>query len=204
MSSRPLVHVVDDNEEIRRSLGLLLQSVAIGTQTHASADAFIEAMNASPRQGDAVLLDVRLPGISGISLLERLRRDHPEIPVIMISGYGDIEMAVHAMKLGAVDFITKPFSSQTLLERLQAALRQARAPAAGISTSDALQRLASLTPRERQVFERIVAGDANRDIAEALDISIRTVESHRAKVMDKTRSKTLVDLVLLSVAASNP
>jgi FixJ family two-component response regulator len=204
MSSRPLVHVVDDNEEIRRSLGLLLQSVAIGTQTHASADAFIEAMNASPRQGDAVLLDVRLPGISGISLLERLRRDHPEIPVIMISGYGDIEMAVRAMKLGAVDFITKPFSSQTLLERLQAALRQARAPAAGISTSDALQRLASLTPRERQVFERIVAGDANRDIAEALDISIRTVESHRAKVMDKTRSKTLVDLVLLSVAASNP
>jgi two-component system response regulator FixJ len=204
MSNRPLVHVVDDNEEIRRSLGLLLQSVAIGTQTHASADAFIEAMNASPRQGDAVLLDVRLPGISGISLLERLRRDHPEIPVIMISGYGDIDMAVHAMKLGAVDFITKPFSSQTLLERLQAALRQGRAPAAGISTSDALQRLASLTPRERQVFERIVAGDANRDIAEALDISIRTVESHRAKVMDKTRSKTLVDLVLLSVAASAP
>jgi two-component system response regulator FixJ len=150
------------------------------------------------------LLDVRLPGISGISLLERLRRDHPEIPVIMISGYGDIDMAVHAMKLGAVDFITKPFSSQTLLERLQAALRQGRAPAAGISTSDALQRLASLTPRERQVFERIVVGDANRDIAEALDISIRTVESHRAKVMDKTRSKTLVDLVLLSVAASAP
>jgi two-component system response regulator FixJ len=204
MSERPLVHVVDDNEEIRRSLAALLRSVAIETKTHADADALIEAMNASPKPGDAIVLDVRLPGISGISLLERLRRDHPGIPVIMITGYGDVDMAVHTMKLGAVDFITKPFSGQVLLERLQTVLRRSRATAVGISTSEALQRLASLSARERQVFDRIVAGDANRAIAETLGISVRTVESHRAKVMEKTGARTLVELVLLSVAAGGP
>jgi len=204
MSERPLVHVVDDNEEIRRSLAALLRSVAIETKTHADADALIEAMNASPEPGDAIVLDVRLPGISGISLLERLRRDHPGIPVIMITGYGDVDMAVHTMKLGAVDFITKPFSGQVLLERLQTVLRRSRATAVGISTSEALQRLASLSARERQVFDRIVAGDANRAIAETLGISVRTVESHRAKVMEKTGARTLVELVLLSVAAGGP
>ncbi len=202
MITRPLVHVVDDDEEMRRSLALLLQSVAIETATHDNADAFIEALGTGPDQGDAILLDVRLPGVSGISLLERLRRDYPGIPVIMISGHGDIDMAVYAMKLGAADFITKPFSGQALLERVQGVLRQAREPAAGMSTSEALQRLASLTPRERQVFAHIVAGEANRGIAETLGISVRTVESHRAKIMEKTQAKTLVDLVLLSVAAN--
>jgi two-component system response regulator FixJ len=203
MSHRPLVHVVDDNEDMRRSLTLLLRTVAIETKCHASADSLVEAINAGPTQGDAVLLDVRLPGISGISLLERLRRDHPGIPVIMISGYGDVDTAVHAMKLGAVDFITKPFSGQALLERLQTALRQTRGQADRISTSEAVRRLASLSPRERQVFDRIVAGEANRDIADALGISVRTVESHRSQVMDKTGSKSIVELVRLSMATGD-
>jgi two-component system response regulator FixJ len=141
-----------------------------------------------------------MPGMSGMALLERLRAENPWLPIILITGHGDIDMAVRAMKLGAMDFITKPFSSQTLLDRIQEVLSHAAGQESTDSRpAEAAARLETLTPRERQVFERIVSGESNKVIAIDLGISVRTVESHRASIMDKLKASTLVDLVMLSV-----
>lgn len=200
MTAAPLVHVVDDDFEIRNSLDLLLKSVAIETQTYASADQFLADFADIPNLPAVLLLDVRMPGMSGMALLERLRTECPLLPIIIITGHGDIDMAVKAMKLGAMDFITKPFSSQILLDRIQEVLRRTPESATPpISTEEAALCLETLTAREREIFDRIVSGDSNKAIAFDLGISIRTVESHRASVMDKMKVKTLVDLVLLSV-----
>jgi FixJ family two-component response regulator len=198
---RPLVHVVDDNAEMRASLQLLLKSVALDAQTYASADEFLLRFSPSADRPAVLLLDVRMPGMSGMALLERLRTRYPAFPIIMVTGHGDVDMAVRAMKLGAVDFITKPFSPQALLERVQQVVRRPPAArAARPEAEEAAARLATLTPREREIFERIVSGASNKAIALDFGISIRTVESHRASIMDKTKAKTLVDLVLLSVS----
>lgn len=200
MNAMPLVHVIDDNADVRSSLELLLKSVAIDAQTYATADEFLHELGQAPNRPGVLLLDVRMPGMSGMALLERLRAQHPSLPVIMITGHGDIDMAVRAMKLGAIDFITKPFSAQALLDRVQEMVR--RDPETGavrIETEEAAARLATLTSREREIFNRIVAGDANKVIALDLGISIRTVESHRANIMEKMKVRTLVELVHLSV-----
>ena len=201
MKVQPLVHVVDDNPEMRDSLRTLLESVAIEAVTYESADAFLASQTIAPGRPAVVLLDVRMPGMSGMTLLERLRAEHASLPVIMITGHGDIDMAVRAMKLGAVDFVTKPFGAQALLDRIQDALRRPAPvdePTQGGDEADA--RLATLTQREREIFDRIVSGQANKVIALELGISVRTVESHRASIMEKTKANSLVDLVLLSVA----
>lgn len=201
MRMKPLVHVVDDNAEMRASLQLLLKSVALDAQTYASADEFLLRFSPTADRPAVLLLDVRMPGMSGMALLERLRAQHPSLPIIMITGHGDIDMAVRAMKLGAMDFITKPFSAQALLDRVQEVVR--RPPETGAArpeAEEAAARLATLTPREREIFDRIVSGASNKVIALDFGISIRTVESHRASIMDKTKSRTLVDLVLLSVS----
>lgn len=202
MTVQPLVHVVDDNPEMRDSLSKLLGSVAIEAVTYESADAFLASFSHAPPGRPAVLLlDVRMPGMSGMTLLERLRSQRPQLPVIMITGHGDIDMAVRAMKLGAVDFVTKPFAAQALLDRIQEALRRPAMEAERETPGeDASTRLATLTPREREIFDRIVSGQANKVIALELGISIRTVESHRANIMEKLDANSLVDLVLLSVA----
>jgi len=197
---KPLVHVVDDNAEMRASLQLLLKSVALDAQTYASADEFLLRFSPTADRPAVLLLDVRMPGMSGMALLERLRAQHPSLPVIMITGHGDIDMAVRAMKLGAMDFITKPFSTQALLDRVQEMVR--RDPDMGavrIEAEEAAARLATLTPREREIFDRIVRGVSNKVIALDFGISIRTVESHRGNIMTKLEAKTLVDLVLISV-----
>ena len=197
---KPLVHVVEDNAEMRASLELLLKSVALDAQTYASADEFLLRFSPTADRPAVLLLDVRMPGMSGMALLERLRAQHPSLPVIMITGHGDIDMAVRAMKLGAMDFITKPFSTQALLDRVQEMVR--RDPDMGavrIEAEEAAARLATLTPREREIFDRIVRGVSNKVIALDFGISIRTVESHRANIMTKLEAKTLVDLVLISV-----
>ncbi len=201
MKVQPLVHVVDDNPEMRDSLRTLLESVAIEAVTYESADAFLASQSITPGRPEVVLLDVRMPGMSGMTLLERLRTEHASLPVIMITGHGDIDMAVRAMKLGAVDFVTKPFGAQALLDRIQEALRRPAPvdePPQGRDEADT--RLANLTQREREIFDRIVSGQANKVIALELGISVRTVESHRASIMEKTKANSLVDLVLLSVA----
>jgi FixJ family two-component response regulator len=201
MSGTALVHVVDDHPEVRASLALLLKSVAIEVRTYAGAEEFLASFEEMPGCPTLLLLDVRMPGMSGMALLERLRADCPALPIIMITGHGDIDMAVRAMKLGAVDFVTKPFGSQRLLDRVQEVLRQSGAPPAPVMAPEAAsKRLGLLTSREREVFDRIVTGDSNKAIARDLGISVRTVESHRASVMEKVEAKTLVDLVLLSVS----
>lgn len=201
MNAMPLVHVIDDNADVRSSLELLLKSVAIDAQTYATADEFLHELGQAPNRPGVLLLDVRMPGMSGMTLLERLRSEHPSLRVVMMTGHGDIDMAVRAMKLGAIDFISKPFSSQDLLDRIQDVVRQTLDTGVpDISASVAAARLATLTAREREIFDRIVAGDANKVIAIDLGVSVRTVESHRASIMEKMKAKTLVDLVLASVS----
>jgi len=201
VNAMPLVHVIDDNADVRSSLELLLKSVAIHAQTYATADEFLHELGQAPNRPGVLLLDVRMPGMSGMTLLERLRSEHPSLRVVMMTGHGDIDMAVRAMKLGAIDFISKPFSSQDLLDRIQDVVRQTLDTGVpDISASVAAARLATLTAREREIFDRIVAGDANKVIAIDLGVSVRTVESHRASIMEKMKAKTLVDLVLASVS----
>lgn len=200
MSAAPRVYVVDDHPDVRNALRLLLRSVAIEAKAYGSADEFLADFAPEPSQQTLLLLDVRMPGMSGMALLEQLRTQCPSLPVIMITGHGDIDMAVRAMKLGAMDFITKPFSAQGLLDRIQDVLRRvAEAGRSDLDSNSAASRLEQLTTREREVFDRIVAGQSNKAIAIDLGISVRTVESHRARLMDKLKAKTLVDLVLLAV-----
>ncbi len=198
MSAKPLMHVVDDNAEMRASLQLLLKSVALDAQTYASADEFLLRFSPTADRPAVLLLDVRMPGMSGMALLERLRAQYPCLPIIMVTGHGDIDMAVRAMKLGAMDFITKPFSAQALLDRVQELVRRAPETGASQPEAEAAARLASLTTREREIFDRIVCGASNKVIALDFGISIRTVESHRANIMAKLEARTLVDLVLIS------
>jgi two-component system response regulator FixJ len=201
VNAMPLVHVIDDNADVRSSLELLLKSVAIDAQTYATADEFLHELGQAPNRPGVLLLDVRMPGMSGMTLLERLRSEHPSLRVVMMTGHGDIDMAVRAMKLGAIDFISKPFSSQDLLDRIQEVVRQSLDTGVpDVSASVAAARLATLTAREREIFDRIVAGDPNKVIAIDLGLSVRTVESHRASIMEKMKAKTLVDLVLASVS----
>ena len=204
MSTAPLVHVVDDDPDVRASLAMLLGSVAMDVQTYESARDFLAGFTDAGDRPTILLLDVRMPGMSGMALLERLRAEHPSLPIILITGHGDIDMAVRAMKLGAKDFLTKPITSQSLLDRIQDVLRQAASASPESDAEAAAARLETLTPREREVFDRVVSGESNKVIAVELGISIRTVESHRASIMEKLGAKTLVDLVLLSASLKGP
>lgn len=198
--SAPLVHVVDDDLDMRQSLHMLLRSVAIDARAYGSADEFLVRFREQHDRPSVLLLDVRMPGMSGMTLLKHLRSEHASLPVIIITGHGDIDMAVRAMKLGARDFITKPFSAQKLLDRIQEVLDQAaRDTDAQVRSEGAARRLDGLTKREREIFERIASGQSNKTVAHELGLSVRTVETHRARIMEKLESKTLVDLVLLSM-----
>ncbi|MEJ2388786.1 MAG: response regulator [Chromatiaceae bacterium] len=200
MTETPVVYIVDDDPDIRKSLALLLRSVSIDVHTFPTCDEFLAALPDINGRATCLLLDVRMPGMSGMALLERLREQELPLPVIMLTGHADIEMAVRAMKLGAADFLTKPFSGQLLLDRVQEVLRRGQqVPSLSISLEEAHARWDALTPREKEVFDRICAGASNKVIAADFGISIRTVESHRARIMEKMKVRSLVDLVLLSV-----
>jgi two-component system response regulator FixJ len=205
MNENPEVHVVDDDADVRESLRMLLESVGLRVQVYASADAFLAEYQPGSEYGQCLLLDVRMPGMSGMALLEVLHRDGKRIPTVIITGHGDIPMAVKAMKLGAMDFLTKPYNHQQLVDLVQHALRRdSQVGDVGVDPSVAASRWNSLTAREKEIFQRIVSGDANKAIAYALDISVRTVESHRSRIMEKMAARSLVDLVLLSVALKSP
>lgn len=203
MSSTAQIYIVDDDTDVRDSLTLLLESVGIKVTAFANADSFLQEYRHQPQKPGCMLLDVRMPGLSGIALLEEMQRESISIPVIILTGHGDIPMSVQAMKLGAVDFVTKPFNTQKLLDLVQDVLRTPpihnSTDKIDIDLNTAHQLWQTLTPREQEVFTYIVSGISNKVIGIDLGISIRTVETHRARIMEKLEARTLVDLVRLSM-----
>ena len=190
----PTVFVVDDDEGVRNSLRFLLKSVGLTTRALSSATEFLDAYK--PSQPGCLVLDVRMPGMSGLELQEQLNLRGAVIPVIFITGHGDISMSVRAMKAGAIDFLTKPFRDQDLIDRIQRALeRDARNRAALDQHARIRERLDSLTPREREVLALMTRGKPNKIMAAELGVSQRTVEIHRARVMEKSGAASLAQLV---------
>ncbi|MGB5343923.1 MAG: response regulator transcription factor [Thermoanaerobaculia bacterium] len=196
------VFVVDDDEAVRDSLALLLRSVELAVATFSSANEFLDSYD--PAAPGCLILDVRLPGMSGLELQQRLADDGADLPIVFITGHGDVPMAVRAMRRGAVDFLQKPFSDQELLDRVQQALaEQSQRRQQSESKAEIAQRIRSLTPREHEVMELIVEGLANKVIANRLGTSQRTVEVHRASVMRKMQADSVARLVHLVFAADS-
>jgi len=188
------VFIVDDDEAVRDSLALLIRSVGLSVTTFSSANEFIETYD--PSAEGCLVLDVRLPGMSGLELQQKLSEDGADLPVVFITGHGDVPMAVRAMRRGAVDFLQKPFSDQDLLDRVQQALAEQSARRQTMHSKATLaQRIESLTPREHEVMELVVEGHANKVIANRLGMSQRTVEVHRAHIMRKMEADSLAQLV---------
>lgn len=195
------VFVVDDDEGIRRSLELLLHSVGLKVACFASTDAFIEAYD--PNAPGCLLLDIRLPSISGLALQEQLRSMHSILPIIFITAHADVPLAVRAMHAGAFDFLEKPFNDQELIDRTQAALEHDADNRRQLGQHDEIKRrLAQLTAREREVMAHVVDGAANKVIAHNLGISERTVEIHRGRVMEKMNASSLAQLIRMWLAVS--
>ena len=197
-SETAIVHVIDDDEALRDSLAFLLRTADLEVMSHASAAAFLDAL---PLTGlTCIITDVRMPGLSGIDLLRRVKELGIEVPVIVITGHGDVPLAVEAMRFGAVDFLEKPFDDEILLQSVRAALRQQAGAAKRQSERAEIEnRLAALSPRERDVLGGLVAGRANKQIAFELGISPRTVEIYRANLMDKMQAGSLSDLVRMAL-----
>src|SRR5215470_10794826 len=197
------VFVVDDDQAVRQSLDLLIKSVGHRVQTFRSAQEFLDGYD--PARPGCLILDIRMPGMSGLELQKTLRERQIDIPTIFITGHGDVPVAVRALKDGAFDFLEKPFSKQLLLENIRDALktdaehRRRRGQKDGVTT-----RLACLTEREKQVMDLVVAGKVNKEVAAALGLSKKTVEVHRANVMQKLGVDSLADLVKLAVTAQAP
>ena len=199
----PTVFVVDDDAAVRQSFEWLVGSVGLRTETFDSAQAFLKAYDRS-RPG-CLVLDVRMPGISGLELQEKLAADGVTLPVIVVSGYGDVPTAVRVMKQGAVDFIEKPFSDQAMLDRIQASIeRDLETRRAEAERACARDSRARLTRREAEVMDLVIAGRSNKEIARDLAISPKTVEVHRANMMKKMRADSLADLVRLAARAAQP
>jgi FixJ family two-component response regulator len=200
MSSEPTVFIVDDDAAIRHAMEFLMRSVEMKYEIYRSADEFLSGWNAT-RCG-CLVLDIRMPGMGGLELQERLRERGSSLPIIFITGHADVPMAVDAMQKGAFDFIQKPFRDQELLERIAAAMKADRARRAEHARkSDVSERMATLTPREREVMDLVVTGKPNKVVAYELGVSQRTVEIHRARVMDKMGARSLADLVRMSLEA---
>jgi two-component system, LuxR family, response regulator FixJ len=199
MASGGVIYVAEDDQPLRHSLVELLEEAGYGVCAYATAEELLE--NAAVAAPGCVISDVRMPGIDGLTLLRRLRAKGSPLPLILITGHGDVSMAVTAMKAGVVDFLEKPFEAEALLAAVEAALRL-RSPDTDAAHSEAArQRLAQLTSREHEVLEHLVAGKSNKEIAAKLAISPRTIEFHRAHLMEKTGASGLPDLVRLWIAA---
>jgi two-component system response regulator FixJ len=197
------VHIVDDEEAVRKSLAFMLTMNGFAVRVHESATAFL-AVASNLRQA-VLITDLRMPDMSGVELIRRLSAMAGSIPPIVITGHGDVPMAVEAMKAGAVDFIEKPFEDTVITEAIQrAAERIADNGGTRESKDDIHARIETLSERERQVLAAVVAGQPNKAIAFHLDISPRTVEVHRSNVMTKMKARNLPDLVRMSLAADFP
>jgi FixJ family two-component response regulator len=197
------VIVVDDDDAVRNSLRLLLKSAGIHAEVAASAQDYLASYDAT--QGGCLLLDVRMPGMSGLELQQELNMRGATIPVIFITGNGDIPMAVEAMQHGAFDFLQKPFRDQDLLDRVQRALARDTENRSRLRHTDRIrERLASLSPREHEVLNLVTQGKANKMVASDLGVSQRTVEIHRAHVMQKMEASSLAELVRMMMTISPP
>ena len=202
MPDDAVVHVIDDDDAARESLAFLLGTSDVGVRTYESAVAFLDSLS-GPVSG-CVVTDVRMPGIDGLELLRRLKERDPSLPVIVITGHGDVPLAVEAMKVGAVDFLEKPFEDEALLAAVRSALNRHRAEDELEAKKAEIQaRLAALSPRERQVLEGVVAGHPNKTIAFDLGISPRTIEVYRANVMTKMQASSLSSLVRMTMIAKS-
>jgi two-component system response regulator FixJ len=198
----PVVYIIDDDDGMRRALTLLLNTVGYTTRAYANPHEFLAQFKAEA--AGCLVLDIRMPGMSGLELQQQLTRIGSMLPVIFITGHGDVPMAVQAMKEGAFEFIQKPFRDQDLLDRINHALQQdAESRTTLARRAEVLRRLESLTPRERQVMSMVVDGVANKVIAIDLALSERTVEIHRAKVMEKMGARSVAHLVKLQLSATN-
>lgn len=195
------VFVVDDDQAMRTSLQWLIEATGMTVKTYDSADAFLK--DYYPGRAGCLLLDVRMPGMSGLELQAHLAAEGHRLPVIMITGHGDVAMAVRAMKAGAADFIEKPFHDEDLLRSIRNALEHdEKTRASRLAKAEIVRRLAELTPREHEVMGMVTDGKSNKEIAAALGVSAKTVEAHRARVMEKMRADSLADLVRMALIAA--
>lgn len=197
------VFVVDDDQAMRNSLKWLIGSVGMQVECYDSADAFLNSYY--PGRAGCLLLDVRMPGMSGLELQELLVSRGITLPVIIITGHGDVPMAVRAMKSGAIDFIEKPFNDEVLLDGIRNALAlDERRRGAQQERSQVMERLIHLTPREHEVMLMVTDGKSNKEIANELGVSAKTVEAHRARVMEKMQASSLAELVRMAMLSESP
>jgi FixJ family two-component response regulator len=206
-----VVHVVDDDAEFRAAIGRLLQACGYTVVLHESGEDLLEHLP-DPGVPGCIILDVRIPGLSGPELQDRLRASDSTLSIVFLTGYGDIQTTVRAMRAGAEDFLTKPVTKRKLLEAVERAISRSRASCKQLDRLNALRALLSaLTPREREVFDLVVRGKMNKQIAHEIGTTERTVKAHRQKVMEKTRVQSLAELVsvaerlgMLSATAALP
>jgi two-component system response regulator FixJ len=200
MAETPLVHVVDDDEAVRDSLALLLDAAGFATRAYDSAEAFLSVLPGLT--SGCVITDVRMPELDGLELQRRIADVGVSLPVIVMTGHGDVPIAVEALKAGAADFLEKPFDDEQLIGAVRRALATSeRMRQEGATVADIAARMASLTPREHEVLERLVAGLPNKTIAYDLGSSPRTVEVQRARVMEKMAARSLPELVRMVITA---
>lgn len=197
MQASPTILVVDDDASVREAVASLLRSVGLDVRTYASPKDFLGTQR--PEGPSCLILDVRMPGLSGLDLQKELTRSHPGLPIIFITGHGDIPMTVTAMKAGAVEFLTKPFRDQDLLDAVQAGVERDRARLSREFAVDGdRKRYETLTSRERQIFRLVVSGKLNKQAAATLGISEITVKVHRGQVMRKMKASSLADLLQMA------
>jgi len=202
-SETPCVHIVDDDGGVRECLVWLLQSVGLKSAQYASAAEFHQRRPADPR--GCLVLDIRMPGESGLQLQRTLRESGVTLPVVFLTGCGETQVVVEAFKGGAVDFIEKPFGQQAVLEKVQAALRlDAQLEAERARVREGHERLQVLTTREREVLELLVEGQSNKEVAHTLSVALKTVETHRARIMLKTEATSFAELVRVVLASKSP
>ena len=199
--SEPTVFVVDDDPAVLRGLRLLMKSVKLNVKTYLSAQEFLDGYD--PAQPGCLLLDLRMPGISGLELQEILQTRNILIPIIIITGYGEVPAAVQAMKRGAVDFLEKPFNDQALVDRVQKAIAKDAQTRKKHTIQEVVSaQLALLTPRERDVMDLVIAGKLNKVIACELGLSPKTIEFHRSRIMKKLKVDSVAELVTLAISAA--
>jgi RNA polymerase sigma factor (sigma-70 family) len=203
MDADAVIHVVDDDAAVRDSLAWMIESVGWNVRAYDSAEAFLAGHD--PRVAGCLVLDVRMPGMSGLELQRQLAARRVDIPIVFITAHGTVPAAVQALRAGAVDFLMKPFNNEALLARIEQCVEQSRRQQRARTEREGIaERRARLTPREREVMEQVVAGKSNKAVAAALGLSVRTVETHRTRVMEKMNAASLADLVQMALLWRDP